>query len=71
MRKSDEICKFCNFWDKNNEEMGKCRIDPPRSELVPTQGVAGPGLSVVTFHPETRPDGWCGKGEFNAVVAVQ
>ena len=55
-------CKNCIFWNSISEHHGKCRINPPRAELIPVQGVAGPSLNVVTFYPETKPDDWCGAG---------
>ena len=63
-------CKSCIFWEPVSDNHGKCRVNPPRAELIPVQGVAGPSLNVVTFYPETKPDDWCGAGNPGAEQAI-
>lgn len=55
-------CKTCIYWEQVSDKHGKCRVNPPRAELIPMQGIGGQGLSVVTFYPETKPEDWCSVG---------
>jgi hypothetical protein len=56
-------CKDCIAWQDINEQHGKCHGKIPNATLVPTQGIGGQGMAVVTFWPETRPDDGCMEGE--------
>lgn len=56
-------CKWCAYWhDNENDTRGKCHRHPPSVALVPTQGVAGPTLQIVSYRPETIESDGCGDG---------
>lgn len=38
----------------------ECRANPPGAAIVPVQSVAGMRMSVMSMHPLTAPDHWCG-----------
>lgn len=55
-------CNNCFYWDKKDHvDAGRCCSNVPAVTLVPTQGVAGQGLSVITYWPETKGSDRCGK----------
>ena len=55
-------CSNCAFWDKKPDiEAGRCLAKVPNAALIPTQGIGGQTLSVVTYWPETRPSDRCGE----------
>ncbi len=62
-------CKDCENWNPQRDEAGQCRAHVPSAALVPSQGIGGPGLAVVTYWPETKPDDWCGEWMEGAALA--
>lgn len=38
----------------------ECRANAPAASLVPVQGIGGVQMSVMSVHPITAPDHWCG-----------
>lgn len=53
-------CSICEYWlEIEGSGMGKCRLRPPQAALVPTQGVAGQSLVVVSYWPETKAGEMC------------
>ena len=55
-------CKNCACWNIQRDESGQCRKNPPAAALIPTQGIGGQTLAVVSFWPETKSEDWCNAG---------
>ena len=55
-----EKCKNCKYWkrDAKQEDIGQCRIDPPK--VFPMPSKLG-GMGSISTWPSTNPEDWCGK----------
>lgn len=49
-------CPTCH-WNTH----GHCHFNPPTTQLVMQQGIAGTAPQPVSYHPPVRPEGYCSK----------
>lgn len=55
-------CNSCQFWSKQNDVQGECRVKPPVAVGVPQQDLSGQTrVGVMSFFPVTAINCWCGE----------
>lgn len=55
-------CAICEHWLEHEQHgVGKCRRNVPMATLIPSQGIGGTGLAVITYWPETKAGDVCGE----------
>ena len=49
-------CETCMYYIGDDLVKGKCHANPPLATLVPSQGIGGQGLALITYSPEVSRD---------------
>lgn len=63
-----EKCGSCFWWQKQQNNNGRCMVNPPTAMIMQVQGIGGPDLTAVTFWPETPDTGYCSKWGADGVL---
>jgi hypothetical protein len=63
-------CRFSKRQAMPDGSLGlQCRMEPPKVLVVPQMTPQGPAMTIQSAWPGVPEDGWCGKFEFDPMLA--